>query len=131
MPNILPNNIDELRPFCTVDSVRNSEKIRQNLLELKQIAPNTAVLTSTSLESDDTYDSETDSADEVDSNCIPEPLGSLFEPRTIDFDRQKLISYSKEVYEEYERSYTIITIYAIKQRNRVYQMPGKFTELVE
>ena len=131
MPNILPNNIDELRPFCTVDSVRNSEKIRQNLLELKQIAPNAAVLTSTSLESDDTYDSETDSADEVDSNCIPEPLGSLFEPRTIDFDRQKLISYSKEVYEEYERSYTIITIYAIKQRNRVYQMPGKFTELVE
>ena len=74
MPNILPNNIDELRPFCTVDSVRNSEKIRQNLLELKQIAPNAAVLTSTSLESDDTYDSETDSADEVDSNCIPEPL---------------------------------------------------------
>ena len=131
VPNILPNNIDELRPFCTVDSVRNSEKIRQNLLELKQIAPNAAVLTSTSLESDDTYDSETDSADEVDSNCIPEPLGSLFEPRTIDFDRQKLISYSKEVYEEYERSYTIITIYAIKQRNRVYQMPRKFTELVE
>ena len=101
------------------------------MLELKQIAPNAAVLTSTSLESDDTYDSETDSADEVDSNCIPEPLGSLFEPRTIDFDRQKLISYSKEVYEEYERSYTIITIYAIKQRNRVYQMPRKFTELVE
>ena len=131
VPNIVPNNIDELRPFCTVNPVRNSEKIRQKLLELKQIAPNAAVLTSTSLESDDTYDSETDSADEVDSNCIPEPLGSLFEPRTIDFDRQKLISYSKEVYEEYERSYTIITIYAIKQRNRVYQMPGKFTELVE
>ena len=131
MPNILPTNIDELRPFCTVDSVTNSEKIRQNLLELKQIAPNAAVLTSTSLESDDTYVSDTDSTDEVDSNCIPEPLGSLFEPRTIDFDRQKLISYSKEVYEEYERSYTIITIYAIKQRNRVYQMPGKFTELVE
>ena len=75
------------------------------MLQLKQITPNAAVLTSTSLESDDTYDSETDSADEVDSNCIPEPLGSLFEPRTISFDRQKLISYSKEVYEEYKRSY--------------------------
>ena len=48
-------------------------------------------ITSTFLESDDTYDSETDSADEVDSNCIPEPLGSLFEPRTINFDRQKLM----------------------------------------
>ena len=74
MPNIVPNNIDELRPFCTVNPVRNSEKIRQKLLELKQIAPNAAVLTSTSLESDDTYDNETDSADEVDANCIPEPL---------------------------------------------------------
>ena len=105
-PNIVSNNIDELRPFCTVDPVRNSEKIRQKLLELKQIAPNGAVLTSTSLESDDTYNSESESADEVDSNCIPEPLGSLFESRTIDFDRQKLISYSKEVYEECKRSYT-------------------------
>ena len=106
VPNVVPSNIDELRPFCTVDPVRNSAKIRQKLLQLKQIAPNAAVLTSTSLESDDTYDSETDSADEVDSNCIPEPLGSLFEPRTINFDRQKLISYYKEVYEEYKRSYT-------------------------
>ena len=64
------------------------------------------MLTSRSLESDDTYDSQTDSADEVESNCIPEPLGSLFEPQTIHFDRQKLISYCKEVYEEYKRSYT-------------------------
>ena len=81
VPNVLPNNIDELRPFCTVDPVRNS-------------------------------------------NCTPEPFGSLFEPRTINFDKQK-----------FKRSYiitwSIITIYAIKQRKRVYQMPGKFTELVE
>ena len=42
----------------------------------------------------------------MDSNCIAEPLGSLFEPRAINFDRQKLISYSKEVYGEYKRSYT-------------------------
>ena len=76
------------------------------LLELKQIAPNAAVLTRTFLEIDDTHGSETDSADEVNSNCIPEPLGNLFEPRTIDFHRQKLISYSKEVYEEYKRPYT-------------------------
>ena len=132
MPNVVPNNVDELHPSCTVDPVRNSGKIRQKLLELKQIAPNAAVWTNTSLESDDTYDSDTNSADEVDSNCIPEPLGSLFEPRTIDFDRQKLISYSKEVYEEYKRSYrSIITIHAIKQRNRVYQIPEKFTEFVE
>ena len=108
VPNVVPNNIDELRPFCTVDPVRNLAKLRQKLLELKQIAPNAAVLTSTSLENDDTYDNETDSADEVDSNCIPERLGSLFEPRTINFDKQKLISYSKEVYEEYNRSYTLV-----------------------
>ena len=108
VPNTVPNDIDELRPFCTVNPVRNSEKIRQKLLELKQIAPNAAVLTSTSLENDDTYDNETDSGDEVDSNCIPERLGSLFEPRTINFDKQKLISYSKEVYEEYNRSYALV-----------------------
>ena len=106
VPNVAPNNVGDQRPFCTVDPGRNSEKVWQMLLELKQITPNAAVLTSTSLETDDIYDSETDSADEVDSNCIPEPLGSLFEPRTIDFDRQKLLSYSKEVYEEYKRSYT-------------------------
>ena len=60
VPNVVPSNIDELRFFCTVDPVRNSAKIRGNLLELKQVAPNPAVLTSTSFESDDTYDSETD-----------------------------------------------------------------------
>ena len=105
MPNVVPNNIDELHPFCTVDPVRNSAKIRQKLLELKQIALNAAVLTSTTLDSDDTHESKTDSADEVDSNCIPRPLGNLFEPRAINFDRQKLISYSKKVYEGYKRSY--------------------------
>ena len=91
VPNVVPSNINELSLSCSFDPVRNSAKIRQKLLDLKQIAPNAAVLTSTFLESDDTYDSETDSADEVDSNCIAEPLGSLFEPRTINFDRQKLI----------------------------------------
>ena len=95
----MPSNIDELSPFCSFDPVRNSAKIRQKLLELKQIAPNAAVLTSTFLESDDTYDSKTDSADKVDSRF-------LFEPRTNNFDRQKVISYSKEVYDEYQRSYT-------------------------
>ena len=59
VPDVVPNNINELRFFCTVDPVRNSAKIRRNLLELKQVAPNAAVLTSTSFESDDTYDSET------------------------------------------------------------------------
>ena len=108
MPNVVPNKIDELGPFCTVDPVRNLAKLRQKLLELKQIATNAAVLTSTSLESDDTYDNETDSADEVDPNYIPEQLGSLSEPRTINFDKQKLISYSKEVYEEYNRSYALV-----------------------
>ena len=70
MPNVAPNNVGDQRPFCTVDPGRNSEKVWQMLLELKQITPNAAVLTSTSLETDDIYDSETDSADEVDSNCI-------------------------------------------------------------
>ena len=63
MPNCVPNNTDKLHPFCTVDHVRNPTKIWQKLLELKQIALNAAVLTSASLESDNTYDSETDSAE--------------------------------------------------------------------
>ena len=29
VPNVVPNNIDELRPFCNVDPVRNSVKIRK------------------------------------------------------------------------------------------------------
>ena len=36
--NVVPNHIDELRPFCTVDPVENLAKLRQKLLELKQIA---------------------------------------------------------------------------------------------
>ena len=56
VPNVVPN-IAELRPICTVDAVKNLAKIRQKLLEFKQIAPNPAVLTSTSLQSDETYDS--------------------------------------------------------------------------
>ena len=79
MPNAVPNNIDELHPFCTVDPVRIFAKIRQKLPELKQIAPNAAVLASTTFESDGTHDSKNDSADEVDSNCIPGSLGNLFE----------------------------------------------------
>ena len=63
MPNGVPSNTDKLHPFCTVDPVRNPAKIWQKLLELKQIALNVAVLTSASLESDDTYDIETDSAE--------------------------------------------------------------------
>ena len=92
LPNVVPSNIDELSPFCSFDPVRNSAKMRQKLLELKQIAPNAAVLTSTFLESDDTYDSKTDSADKVNSRF-------LFEPRKNNFDRQKIISYFKEVYD--------------------------------
>ena len=63
VPNGVPNNTDKLHPFCTVGPVRNPAKIWQKVLELKQIALNAAVLTSTSLESDDTYDIETDSAE--------------------------------------------------------------------
>ena len=87
VPNAVPNNIYELHPFCTVDPVRNFAKIRQKLPELKQIARNAAVLASTTLESDGTHDSKNDSADEVDSNCIPGSLGNLFESRAINFDR--------------------------------------------
>ena len=36
--NVVPNHIDELRPFCTVDPVENLAKLRQKLLELEQIA---------------------------------------------------------------------------------------------
>ena len=43
--------------------------------------------------------------------------------------KEKLISYSKEGYDKYKSSsiQSITAIYAIKQRSKVYQIPGKFT----
>ena len=45
-------------------------------------------------------------ADEDETTCIPEPLGSPFESRTINFNARELESYSKNVFLQYEKSYT-------------------------
>ena len=50
--------------------------------------------------------SGTDTADEDETTCIPEPLGSLLESRTINFNARELESYSKNAFLQHEKSYT-------------------------
>ena len=50
------------------------------------------------------HNSDTDTADEDETVCIPEPLGSLFESQTINISDRELIDYASKVNEGYVRS---------------------------
>ena len=47
------------------------------------------------------YGSETDSCDENDENCIPEPLTALFDPTTINLANEELSEHGKKLYQHY------------------------------
>ena len=55
---------------------------------------------------DTQLDSGTNTAYEDKTTHIPEPLGSLFESRAINFNTRELENYSKNVFSQYEKSYT-------------------------
>ena len=67
-----------------MDSRRLSKLVRDTFVQLKETVPKAAVLTSVSIFDNTQSDNGTDTVDE-DETCIPEPLGSLLDSRTIKF----------------------------------------------
>ena len=104
VPNV-SNNFNSPTPFCTHDhKIQSNEHLKNILLELKNIAPDAAVFTSIQFE-DTVFDSEeTDTADEEESNCTPEPLSGSFNQEQL--TSKSLINYSQKVFSQYKRSYT-------------------------
>ena len=72
-----------MKSYCSRDSRRLPELVRNKLIQLKGIASKAAVLSSVSIFDNTQLDSGTDRADEEETTCIPELLGSLFESRII------------------------------------------------
>lgn len=92
-----------LSGFTSPDPAKNCKDYqKKKIAELKEIAPKAALLTSISwwLE-ENILNSETDSADEVESNNLPEPLTSLYDPSLINETEQIIKEKSKKKYNEY------------------------------
>ena len=105
MPSVSNDEIN-MKSYCSWDPRRLPEHIRNKFIQIKEIAPKAEVLSSFSIFDDTQLDSGTDIADEDETTCIPEPLGSLFESRIISFNARELENYLKNVFSPYEKSYT-------------------------
>ena len=49
---------------------------------------------------------ETETVDEEESTCIPEPLTSLFESQAINVDKEKLYNHAQKAVKQYRKSYS-------------------------
>ena len=81
---------------------------RKKILNLKKIAPNAAFFTSINLDSSaENIDisSQTDTADETDVTCLPEPLTSLFDSTAVNLGNGDLTSLCKDIYSQYHQEY--------------------------
>ena len=107
-PNVVDDYTNDLAPFCTPDhKIQCNEHWKKKLLELREIAPSAAVLTSTyHAENSDCDSEETETVDEEECNCIPEPLTSLFESQAINFDKEKLYNHAQKALNQYRKSYS-------------------------
>ena len=133
-PNVVDDYTHDLAPFCTPDhKIQCSEHWKNKLLELREIAPSAAVLTRTyHAENSDCGSEETETVDEEECNCIPEPLTSLCESQAINFDKEKLYNHAQKALKQYKVIHRdILTIYVTSQKSSVYQMYGRLTEQEE
>ena len=105
VPSVSNDEVN-IKIYFSRDPRRLPEFARNKFIQLKEIAPKAALLSSVSIFDDTQLDSGTDKEDEDETACIPEPLGSLFESCTINFNVRELKSYSKKVFLQYEKSYT-------------------------
>ena len=105
MPSVSNDEVN-MKSYCSRDPRRLPEHVRNKFIQLREIAPKAAVLSSVSIFDDTQLESGTDTADEDETTCIPEPLGSLFECCNVNFNARELKRYSKNVFLQYEKSYT-------------------------
>ena len=95
-----------MKSYCSRDPRRLSELVRNKFIQLKEIWPKVAVLSSVNIFDNTQLDSGTDTTDGDEATCVPEPLGSLFESRTINYNTTELENYSKNAFSQCEKSYT-------------------------
>ena len=85
------------------------EKIKQ----LKQIVPNAAFFKIVNLDEQESAESflnsDTDTADDSELNCIPEPLTSLYDATAINLSSEKLSVLCAKIYGEYVASYSQVS----------------------
>ena len=107
VPNETKGSKQLEKPYCSKDpSVSGETSATNKLKELRKLAPNAAIFTSIldSSSDDDRNNSETDTGDEDESNCISEPLTSLFVPQAINFTNDELQEHCKKSYKRYKNS---------------------------
>ena len=95
-----------MKSYCSRDPRRLSELVRNKFIQLKEIWPKVAVLSSVNIFDNTQLDSGTDTTDGDEATCVPEPLGSLFESHTINYNPTELENYSKNAFSQCEKSYT-------------------------
>ena len=93
----------ESSAITTVPLLNNaSEKRKRKIAELRSIAPKATVFTSISKFVPEKIDnSDTDTADEDETNSLPEPLTSLYDPLAINWSEEDIKTMGKKVYERY------------------------------
>ena len=100
------NDKANMKSYCSRDPRKLPELVRNKFIQLKEIAPKAAALSCVSIFDDTQLDSGSDTTGEDETTCIPEPLGSLFEFSTINFNARELESLSKNLVLQYEKCYT-------------------------
>ncbi|XP_057309027.1 uncharacterized protein LOC130647255 [Hydractinia symbiolongicarpus] len=81
---------------------------RNKLRELQEVMPTASFFTSVTLDDDfetQSINSQTDTADENDINCIPEPLTSLYDAESINFSPKKLKIACDRSFQLYKATY--------------------------
>ena len=107
LPEVL-DPFEDPEPFCFKDPLLNnvSEKRKRKIAELRSIVPKAAVFTSISkLVPEKIDNSDTDTANEDETNSLPAPLTSLYDPLAINWSEEDIKTMSKKIYERYIRSH--------------------------
>ena len=83
-------------------------KKERKIAELLSIVPKAAVFTSISKFVPEKIDhSDTDTADEDETNSLPEPLTSLYDPLTMNWSDEDIKTMGKKISERYIRSHRL------------------------
>lgn len=97
-----------LKGYSTPDPINFiTQEDREDLEALKKIAPDAAVFNSISLWDDSSEEgSTTDTADETETNTLPELLTSFFDPSTINNTHAEVTELGEKLYNEYLKNCT-------------------------
>ena len=109
LPKEFPSSKQTEAPFSSSDpSTSGITSTEDKLKELRKIAPSAAIFTSLAKDYDDdsTDGSGTDTAEEDDDDCIPEPITSLFMPQSINFKKDEVEQQGIMTFQSFERSYS-------------------------